>query len=134
MDPDEYLKAKGRDEFLKIIGDTVPLAELVWRKNIQSKDLSTPEQKALIEKNIMEEVGKIADEKVRGYYIQEMKTGFTKNSAAEPGKTVAAAIAGGKRRRQPKAGADTAETEFGRTGFEVCAGGLCLLSGTDSRI
>lgn len=47
MDPDEYLKAKGRDEFLKIIGDTVPLAELVWRKNIQSKDLSTPEQKAL---------------------------------------------------------------------------------------
>lgn len=99
MDPDEYLKAKGRDEFLKIIGDTVPLAELVWRKNIQSKDLSTPEQKALIEKNIMEEVGKIADEKVRGYYIQEMKTGFTKNSAAEPGKTVAAAIADGKRRR-----------------------------------
>lgn len=102
MDPDEYLKAKGRDEFLKIIGDTVPLAELVWRKNIQSKDLSTPEQKALIEKNIMEEVGKIADEKVRGYYIQEMKTGFTKNSAAEPGKTVAAAIADGKRRRLPK--------------------------------
>lgn len=73
MDPDEFLKAKGRDEFLKIIGDTVPLAELVWRKNIQSKDLSTPEQKALIEKNIMEEVGKIADEKVRGYYIQDMK-------------------------------------------------------------
>ncbi len=73
MDTDEFLKAKGRDEFLKIIGDTVPLAELVWRKNIQSKDLSTPEQKALIEKNIMEEVGKIADEKVRGYYIQDMK-------------------------------------------------------------
>ena len=73
MDPDEFLKAKGRDEFLKIIGDTMPLAELVWRKNIQSKDLSTPEQKALIEKNIMEEVGKIADEKVRGYYIRDMK-------------------------------------------------------------
>ena len=73
MDPDEFLKARGRDEFLKVIGDTVPLAELVWRKNIQSKDLSTPEQKALLEKNIMEEVGKIADEKVRGYYIQEMQ-------------------------------------------------------------
>lgn len=73
MDPDDYLKAKGRDEFLKIIADTVPLAELVWRKNLQSKDLSTPEQKALIEKNIMEEIGKIADEKVRGYYIQEMQ-------------------------------------------------------------
>ena len=73
MDPDEFLKARGRDEFLKVIGDTVPLAELVWRKNIQSKDLSTPEQKALLEKNIMEEVGKIADEKVRGYYVQEMQ-------------------------------------------------------------
>ncbi len=73
MDPDEFLKARGRDEFLKVIGDTVPLAELVWRKNIQSKDLSTPEQKALLEKNIMEEVGKIADEKVRSYYVQEMQ-------------------------------------------------------------
>lgn len=73
MDPDDYLKAKGRDEFLKIIADTVPLAELVWRKNTQGRDLSTPEQKALIEKNLMEEVAKIADEKVKGYYVQEMK-------------------------------------------------------------
>lgn len=53
----------------------------------------TPEQKALIEKNVMEEVAKIADEKVRGYYQQEMQNyiynelgrGFWKtNNASRP--------------------------------------------------
>lgn len=32
-----------------------------------------PEQKALFEKTLLEEVAKIADEKVRGYYLQDMK-------------------------------------------------------------
>lgn len=73
MDPDEYLKVKGKEEFLKIIADTKPLAEILWKKNLEEKNIATPEQKALIEKNIMEEVAKIADEKVRGYYLQEMQ-------------------------------------------------------------
>lgn len=72
-DPDEFLKAFGRDEFLKVISQTVPLSELLWRKNIEGRDVSTPEQKALIEKNVREEVAKIADETVRGYYAQDMQ-------------------------------------------------------------
>ena len=73
MDPDEFLKARGRDEFLKAIGDTVPLRDLLWRKNTEGQPAVTPEQKALIEKNIKEEVAKITDEVVRGYYVQDMK-------------------------------------------------------------
>lgn len=73
MDPDEFLKARGRDEFLKLMNETTPLMQLVWDKNTRGISSDTPEQKALIEKNIMEEVGKITDEKVRGYYLQEMQ-------------------------------------------------------------
>ncbi len=73
MDPDEFLKARGRDEFLNAIGDTVPLRDLLWRKNTEGQPAVTPEQKALIEKNIKEEVAKITDEMVRGYYVQDMK-------------------------------------------------------------
>lgn len=73
MDPDEFLKAKGAEAYEKMLADTVPLADLLWRKNVESQPADTPEQKALFEKNIMEEVGKIADEKVRGYYLQDMK-------------------------------------------------------------
>jgi len=73
MDPDEFLKAKGAEEYAKMLSETVPLADLLWRKNEESQPADTPEQKALFEKNILEEVAKIADEKVRGYYLQDIK-------------------------------------------------------------
>lgn len=73
MDPDEFLKAKGADEYEKALENTVPLADLLWRKNVEAVAADTPEQKALFEKTLLEEVAKIADEKVRGYYLQDMK-------------------------------------------------------------
>lgn len=73
LDPDEFLRAKGTDEFLKIVTDTMPLKDLLWRKNLEGKLVATPEQKARVEKEIKEEVAKITDETVRNYYVQEMK-------------------------------------------------------------
>ena len=73
QDPDEFLRAKGTDEFIKIVTDTMPLKDLLWRKNLEGKRVETPEQKAKVEKDIREEVAKITDETVRNYYIQEMK-------------------------------------------------------------
>lgn len=72
-DPDDFLKVFGREEFLRVTAETVPLKDLLWRKNVENTDISTPEQKALIEKNIKEEVAKITDESVRNYYAQEMQ-------------------------------------------------------------
>lgn len=74
MDPDEFLKAKGAEEYEKVITNTTPLADLLWRKNLQAQPTDTPEQKAMFEKNIYEEISKITDEKVRGYYLQDMRT------------------------------------------------------------
>lgn len=73
MDPDEFLKSKGSDEFLKILNETMPLKDLLWRKNVEGRVFDTPEQKALIEKNVREEVAKIQDKSVQKYYVQEMK-------------------------------------------------------------
>ena len=74
QDPDEFLKAHGRDEFLRIINDNMPLKDLLWKKNADVVLANTPEQKALLEKNIKDDVAKIADETVRGYYVQDMKS------------------------------------------------------------
>lgn len=74
MDPDEFLRAKGQEEFLKVVTDTTALKDLLWRKTLEGQAVDTPEQKALIEKNIRDEVAKIGDETVRGYYVQEMKS------------------------------------------------------------
>lgn len=73
LDPDEFLKLKGREEFLKVIDETMPLKDLLWKKTLENQNADTPEQKALIEKTIKDEVAKIADETVRGYYAQEMQ-------------------------------------------------------------
>lgn len=73
MDPDEFLKAKGTEEFIKIVTETLPLKDLLWKRGLDGKSVDTPEQKARIEKEIKEDVAKISDETVRGYYVQEMK-------------------------------------------------------------
>ena len=73
MDPDEFLKAHGAEAFQEQIDTTVPLKDLLWRKNFENRPLDTPEQKALLESDLKEEVAKIADATVRTYYIQEMK-------------------------------------------------------------
>ena len=79
MDPDEFLQAKGADAFAKMMENTTPLMQLLWDKNFKGQPSSTPEQKALLEKNIMEEVAKIQDEKVRAYYVQEMQKRIYEN-------------------------------------------------------
>ncbi|MDD4556735.1 MAG: DNA primase [Alphaproteobacteria bacterium] len=73
LDPDEFLKARGKEEFDKILTETETLANLLWKKNLEGIDMSTPEQKALFEKNIKEEVAKIKDDSIRSYYTQDMK-------------------------------------------------------------
>ena len=73
MDPDEFLKAKGAEEFDKMISQTMPLSDLLWRKNLQLQPIDTPEQKAMFEKNIYAEIARISDETVKGYYLRDMK-------------------------------------------------------------
>ena len=72
-DPDEFLQDKGHDAFEQYLENTTPLVDLLWRKNTENVPMSTPEQKALVEQNIMEEVAKITNEQVRNYYRQEMR-------------------------------------------------------------
>lgn len=73
MDPDDFLKAKGREAFEKLLQETDTMANLLWKKNLEGIDVSTPEQKALFEKKIFSDVALIKDESVRGYYLSDMK-------------------------------------------------------------
>ncbi|MCI5544918.1 MAG: DNA primase [Azospirillum sp.] len=100
MDPDEFLKAKGAEEYEKAIANTMPLADLLWRKNIQAQPTNTPEQKAMFEKNIYEEISKITDEKVRGYYQQDMRNRIYSELRA-PQQPAAKISAAGTQRQTP---------------------------------
>ena len=73
LDPDEYLKINGLEAFLEVISDTMPLKDLLWKKTLENLPIETPEQKAMVEKTIKDEIAKIEDEAVRGYYGNEMQ-------------------------------------------------------------
>ena len=72
-DPDELLHKFGAEAFEKYLIKARPLVDILWHKCKMNKDTETPEQKALIEKEIFEEVAKIKDNQIRNYYTQEMK-------------------------------------------------------------
>lgn len=72
-DPDEILHSLGPQTFEQYLQRAKPLVDILWHKCKMNKDTDTPEQKALIEKETYEEVNKIKDEKIRNYYMQEMK-------------------------------------------------------------
>ena len=75
QDPDEFLKAKGQGEFLKLLdSETKPLKDILGRKYTENQVFNTPEKKALLEKTMKEEAAKIADETVRGYYMQDLQS------------------------------------------------------------
>lgn len=91
MDPDEFLRAKGAAEFEKFFSNTTSLIDLLWIKNTKDQPADTPERKALIEKNLKEEVLKIENKDVRMYYAQEIKKrlfetygGGSSNAAVRP--------------------------------------------------
>ncbi len=72
-DPDELLHTLGPAVFEQYLQHAKPLVDILWHKCKMNKDTDTPEQKALIEKETFEEVGKIKDVQIRNYYAQEMK-------------------------------------------------------------
>lgn len=73
QDPDEYLRAHGRESFAALMKNTRPLIDILWQKYTENEDSSTPEKKALIEKTLLGEVAKIGDATVRSYYSQEIR-------------------------------------------------------------
>lgn len=72
-DPDELLHKLGAEAFERHLQRAKPLVDILWHKCKMNKETQTPEQKALIEKEIFEEVAKIKDSQIRNYYTQEMK-------------------------------------------------------------
>ena len=72
-DPDELLHTHGAEVFEQYLGRARPLVDILWHKCKMNRKTDTPEQKALLEKDTLDEVNKIKDTQIRNYYTQEMK-------------------------------------------------------------
>ena len=70
-DPDDFINKNSAADFTKLLDQSLPLSEFLWRKELEREDISTPEKKAGFEKRIRTLLSKINNQTVREYYNRE---------------------------------------------------------------
>ncbi len=72
-DPDEIICAGGAKLFSSFLQKAIPLIELLWWRATYGKHFETPEERAMLEKQLKQQIFTIKDEDVRRYYLQDVK-------------------------------------------------------------
>ncbi|MCL2385896.1 MAG: DNA primase, partial [Alphaproteobacteria bacterium] len=72
-DPDELIRSGGPEAMREVLSKQLPLAELIWIRETESKLFATPERRAGLERRLYEIIQAIRDESLRRYYQAEFK-------------------------------------------------------------
>src|ERR1700738_1041297 len=70
-DPDDRVRAGGREAVEEIIGAARPLAHVLWTRETEGGGLDTPERRAAFEARLAALINAIGDDGVRKYYRSE---------------------------------------------------------------
>lgn len=73
QDPDDLVRAKGAGAMQAVLAEALPLSDMLWRREIENADLSTPERRAGAEASLMRLVDGIEDAKVKEHYRTMMR-------------------------------------------------------------
>ncbi|WP_444454643.1 DNA primase [Rhodobacter capsulatus] len=73
QDPDELIKAEGRDAMEKVLAGAKPMVDLLWQRETEGKVFDSPERKAALDKTLREALKKIADPSIRAHYGEDIK-------------------------------------------------------------
>jgi DNA primase len=72
-DPDDLVRAGGREAVAEVIGAARPLAEMLWVRETEAGGFDTPERRAALETRIGAITAAIADDSVRKYYRRDLE-------------------------------------------------------------
>ncbi|MCB1489034.1 MAG: DNA primase, partial [Bauldia sp.] len=72
QDPDDLIRAEGRDAMAEVLAAARPLVELIWTRETEAGVFDTPERRAALEARLREIARAIGDESVRRHYIQAL--------------------------------------------------------------
>jgi DNA primase len=70
-DPDDLVRAGGRDAVNEVVGAARPLAQMLWMRETEAGAFDTPERRAAFEARIAEVTAAIGDDAVRKHYRRE---------------------------------------------------------------
>jgi DNA primase len=71
QDPDDLVRAGGREAVNEVLAASRPLAQVLWMRETEAGAFDTPERRAALEARIGEVTALITDDSVRKYYRQD---------------------------------------------------------------
>jgi DNA primase len=76
QDPDDLVRAGGREAFEALLATAEPMVERLWRHESGAEPLATPEQRAGLRRRLLDHAASIQDSDVREQYRAEWLTRF----------------------------------------------------------
>ena len=73
QDPDDVLNAQGPGALRVIVAAAEPLASVLWRRALDENDRTTPERKALFERELKSLINSIKDDVVKKHYLADLQ-------------------------------------------------------------
>lgn len=83
LDPDSYLKAKGKEQLLLKLKGAKGISEVIWEQETQGHNLALPEVSLMVFKNIYDKLGAIKNYQIKNTFLQ-----YFKNKLSSPSKNV----------------------------------------------
>ncbi len=111
QDPDDLVRAGGRDAITDVIEAAKPLAAMLWARETEGHTFDTPERRAALETRINEVTAGIGDEAVRRYYRQDFNARLSQFFA--PARTQQREQRSGGNWRDPRSGGSFRERNGG---------------------
>ncbi len=71
QDPDDLVRSSGREAVEDVLIAARPLADMLWTRETEAGQFSTPERRAALELRLAEVTASIGDEAVRRYYRED---------------------------------------------------------------
>ena len=133
LDPDDLIKAQGRQAMEKLLASPATLIDTLWEFERDAQPLATPEAKAGLKARLMAHVETIADPEIKGLYRRELSDRFSafaypprpQRPAYQPGQRSAPFTRGRSGPVQPQGLSDGARAQL--SGFMPGAQRLGLL-------
>jgi DNA primase len=72
QDPDDLLRSEGAEAVRGAIEGARTMSDVLWMRALEVNDRSTPEKRAQFERDLISEVNRIGEAKVRQHYLAEM--------------------------------------------------------------
>ncbi len=84
QDPDDLLKSGGPGAVDQALAGAKPLVEVLWSRELEAKQIETPEHRAGLDRRLREAVATIRDETLRRFYQDEMRARLRTLSPTTP--------------------------------------------------